>query len=400
VLIYGWTNGFVGTDEQVESKHSLSEILGDRSNVVFRYALGSVSPTPSRNGFSVDSVRIGNGTRSVLIENFTNTGIPSSNPVLRDSVINANTKFREFNMNGDELGVDVVKIDYHVSFPGEDPFNLDNPIDPGARALYYGISTLPNTRLDGKTYSEPSSYFTEWGDKEFSKRVLDLANADIQVSSSVVEGQMNIAVSFTPTLDLPGTTVLHVAVVEREINADQNGDRLGGRIQTGESEFKYVLKKMLPNAAGTKYTGLQKGVPITRNGLIYANVPLFMPENDLSIVVFLQDEMTKTIYQSVILHTNQDPAVVVGIEDLNAAFKVFPNPADQEITLELPFMPTDLTPVTVFDQMGKAVSETSVEKGEVRKTIDTSTLAAGMYIIQVDSSNGILRRKVIVVHKN
>lgn len=158
---------------------------------------------------------------------------------------------------------------------------------------------------------------------------------------------------------------------------------------------------MLPNAAGTKLTGLTGGVtsnPITFN---WSTSSLFLPQNDIAIVVFLQDETQRTIYQSVIQRNISDPSdVVTGIEDLNTLFNVFPNPADKEMTIELPVTPTKRTTLKMYDQMGKMVEETFFEKGDSRKTIDTNPLSGGMYLIQVESEKGVLRRKVMVVHKN
>ncbi|MEJ0056067.1 MAG: hypothetical protein WDN75_10645 [Bacteroidota bacterium] len=65
----------------VESKHKLDEIattgsgpLASRLNrVVFRFALASAKASPDFEGFAVDNVRIGERTRTILLESFANT---------------------------------------------------------------------------------------------------------------------------------------------------------------------------------------------------------------------------------------------------------------------------------------------------------------------------------------
>src|SRR5690606_6070057 len=117
---------------------------------------------------ALDSVRIGEGTRIVLIENFTNTGV---NGTLADNVRAENNVFREF--MDESFGSDVVKIQYHLGFPGVDPFNEENPADPSARALYYNVSTIPEVRLDGMK-GPAGSPFSQWGEAQYAQRTLDL----------------------------------------------------------------------------------------------------------------------------------------------------------------------------------------------------------------------------------
>jgi hypothetical protein len=50
--------------------------------------------------------------------------------------------------------------------------------------------------------------------------------------------------------------------------------------------------------------------------------------------------------------------------------------------------------------MGKTVEQSFFEKGETTKTIATESLAGGVYLIQIETDKGVLRRKVMVVHKN
>jgi hypothetical protein len=68
--------------------------------------------------------------------------------------------------------------------------------------------------------------------------------------------------------------------------------------------------------------------------------------------------------------------------------------------IELPANITEGAALRMFDQVGKVVNDATFEKGEHVKTINTSTHAGGMYLIQVETSKGILTRKVMVVHSH
>lgn len=389
-------NGWTGADlEWRPSKHSLAEIpKAARHRVVFRFALASVSDDPTGDGFAIDDVRVGNGTRTVLIENFTNTASPDAAvKIVSDTLKN----FQKAN----EVGLEVIKLNYHVAFPGEDPFNVQNPLDPGARALYYGVATVPQTRLDGTFSNTPGPLFSQWGRPEFDSRILDLANAEITVDADIVDNALTIKGTFKPLIDLTRPTILHVAVVEKNISLTNNPELGSGRIRSGETEFEYVLRKMLPNGAGTKYsTPITNGQIVEFGPFTWSNATLFKPQDDVQVIVFLQDEDTKVIYQSYITEHVNDPGIVTGIEDLNAAFNVYPNPADKEMTVELPETATQRATLRMYDQLGKVVEESYFEKGDSKKTIGTESFAGGVYLIQVETPKGILRRKVMVTHRN
>lgn len=84
---------------------------------------------------------------------------------------------------------------------------------------------------------------------------------------------------------------------------------------------------------------------------------------------------------------------------------IFPNPADSELSIELPdeFLSqfTENIPITMIDQIGKIAFNSSFEKGQKRIRIDTRELTSGLYFLQLGSkSTGLLRQKIMIVHKN
>ena len=299
-----------------------------------------------------------------------------------------------------DLGVEIVKIDYHVNFPAgpADPFNELNPTDPGARALYYNISTLPHTRMDG--FADNTQLFSQWGENVFSRKVLALANADISAEAVLDEDSLKVTGSFSAITELEGTTLLYVAVIEEAIPVGEN-EGLSGRIGNNEDEFKYVLRKLLPNAAGKAYEDLGPTTPAiqTTFKFAYASPVFFKPVDDIGIVVFLQNEDTKEVYQAHLIRNIQEPGVPTGI-DPERIVGIYPNPADRELRVELAIPVKKQTSILLYDQMGKLVKESGMEIGETSDIIVTENLAAGVYLIQVETPIGLVRKKIVVMHKN
>ncbi|NJO03773.1 MAG: hypothetical protein HC880_20795 [Bacteroidia bacterium] len=137
----GWsgrdTTGLVarfGLDE-------VKQAIGD-STVRFRIVFGSSRDLPSEHlfGFAFDDFTINNRDRVVVVEHFTNSQqVPS--------LFSQDTALTNLLPNNQI----VVDIRYHTSFPTTEPLitRQSNRADISARALHYGVASLPHTVLDG-----------------------------------------------------------------------------------------------------------------------------------------------------------------------------------------------------------------------------------------------------------
>ncbi|MGE0772782.1 MAG: T9SS type A sorting domain-containing protein [Cyclobacteriaceae bacterium] len=401
---YGWAGDAV--KKWMHSKHILDEVNNPvpQGNVVFRFALSSINSSPNRDGFAIDNVRIGNRTRTVLVENFTNKGNPAVNPNngLNAELVESNL-LKGFNPGGS--GTKLVKVNYHVGFPRTDPFNADNPADPSARALYYNVTETPRARLDGFKNNGTDDYFSNWGDTQYGIRTLQLAQADLVLSTSLTpDNGLQVDVQVIARVALPATARLHVAMLERSIATAALSNAKANMIVTGETDFEYVLKKMLPSAVGTSIGGLMLQTDPPRNFTFewYPDrAKLYDLPDDLAVVAFLQDDATKEILQSEILEGIADPPLVTGLdlESIAERIDVYPNPADHKLTIEFPAPVRTSTKVQLASQWGVITNQGAIEPGETAKELDTSDLAAGVYILQLESSSGqLVRRKIVIVH--
>lgn len=83
-----------------------------------------------------------------------------------------------------------------------------------------------------------------------------------------------------------------------------------------------------------------------------------------------------------------------GIEDLN----LYPNPANDFITIKFSDSESDIITCKIFDITGKLLQEESIEHagGETVKNINTSHLASGLYLFQLETKNGKEIRKFAI----
>ncbi len=82
----------------------------------------------------------------------------------------------------------------------------------------------------------------------------------------------------------------------------------------------------------------------------------------------------------------------------NAGFGMYPNPASDEITVEVPLEADAAVAVTILDPAGKAAIQQhrALTKGDNRITLDVSRLPNGVYFVQVRNGEQSYTRKLVV----
>jgi len=398
----GWSGSNI--TNWIFPKHALDPVgNAGRARVVFRFALASVKDPVALEGFAIDNVRIGNRTRTILLETFTSTDGQNAE---RNSVIKQeNDYLRGFNVDG--IGTTLVNLKYHIGFTGNDPFNKDNPAAPSSRALYYNITEIPAARLDGANSDVSTErYFSQWGQRRYDIQTLQLAQADVVLTATnQSDGGVKIDVEVTPRVNLPASTVLHIAIVEQSIPLTSLNNSQREMVKTSENQFDFVVREMLPSPVGTfPKTPFLKDKKETFDPIIwYPDLSrLFAPANDLAIVAFLQDKDSegKEVFQVDYLSNVAYPTPVTAVNEPTSfeRLKVFPNPAFEKLTVQLSTPAVEDVAFTIVDQMGKTVISDQIVSGTTEKIIQLQDLASGMYFLQVEEKGRIQRFKFMIIH--
>ena len=82
----------------------------------------------------------------------------------------------------------------------------------------------------------------------------------------------------------------------------------------------------------------------------------------------------------------------------NVAFGIFPNPANEQITVEVPMESESDVQVTILDPSGKAALQQHrvLGKGDNRMNFDVSRLSNGIYFVEVRNGKTLSTRKLVV----
>jgi len=437
---FGWSQATAAQATWLSSRHALVEnppaapTIITNSKIVFRVALGSVATAISAQGFGFDNIRIGERTRTILLEHFSNTSNTTVSPTTPTGTDESYENAFIATFNSSTVGLEVVKLNYHVNFPGTDPFNLLNPADVSSRALFYNIVKTPAARLDGYAPA-PYTPYSDWGSNTFNTRTLRLAESGIVIrpvtgpampkGPITSGGKISFYVDLTPVVNLDSATILNLGVVEQLVPIASLANP--SAVKTGETSFEYVMRKLLPTASGTRtskhpnavQTGPNKGTllaPVFPAGPItYTFGPFewtpgptkFHSPNtgDLGVIAFLQRESgDKAVFQAEIALNLDDPAgtgVITGLEQIAAEqILVYPNPANKEMTVRLPGKLAQEAAIQLVDQTGRVTLRSSIPEGATSRTFNVSDLSTGVYILQIDMGQGVLsRKKVMIMHQ-
>lgn len=301
----------------------------------------------------------------------------------------------------------VVKYQYY--FPGTgDPYFTPEALNRGT--YYGGQSAVPNMYIDGGWNDNPNGYDATIFDQfQTIPSLLDMSS-----SLTMTGNKADVSVTVTPVADLPtGNYKLRVALVERETvqNIKSNG----------ETNFHFVMKKMLPTEAGQDFVMPAKDAPKTVNlsytfpgafklapsartsstasptGAGYAGINIASENSveefyDLAVVAFIQNDDTKEILQS--SWTVQDWAIGMKENVKNATdFNVYPNPANTSITIEC--NGSKDASFRILDLNGKEVM--SNNELSINSSISIEGLNSGLYFVEMVDAGKTITKKVNII---
>ncbi len=377
--------GWSGTFDWQKSIFAIDPLTllpaSQRTSVVFRIAYASAAPGTFQ-GFSFDNVQVAERSRVVLVESFTNSSTPG--------ISNHNNLFNNFNR------AEVVRMQYHTAFPGADPINELNPMMHNSRTAFYGLVEPAAILIDGSNIRPLNAGTLS---SAFDNRVLTPSAAKLEVSSTLVspsEVDINVTLrNISASLPLlTAGTRLFVVVLDSVVNTT---GLLG---QSGNSAFTYVASDILPSP-----TGILIPTSIAPNGVLTFPSLRWNRKSMQSvprIAVFVQrvEGNNKNVLQAILHKPNEIPGIITGVEPRTTAdaLSLYPNPADRELTIELPAPVSKTTAVQLVDQLGRVAFIGSFAPGEGKKTIDTGSAAGGLYFVQIGSGKEAVRKKVLVVH--
>ncbi len=209
----------------------------------------------------------------------------------------------------------IIKYQMNWPSPGDSYYTAEG----GVRQAYYGVSGVPTLFLDAQegTFFNTSQLQTALDNANNIPAFFTL-NATHQISGNTISIQADIL----PYIDAKDFNV-QTAVVEKTTTGNIGNN--------GETEFHYVMMKMLPDAAGTKTT-FSSGVHSYLSQTYDLSGTHVEDMNDLAVIVFIQNDKTKEIFQSGFSAENALPAPQVSFSPANGSINI-----DNETDIKISF---------------------------------------------------------------
>jgi len=261
-----------------------------------------------------------------------------------------------------------------------------------------GVSSVPSLICDGGGFKNHPGYYTLILFNQLAN-VPAIATTTGTATVDTNSKKVDLHVTINPVTNFNNPNLrFFAAIIEKGTfkNVKTNG----------ETEFHYVMKKFMTNINGDIIAPLELNTPITRNYSYTFRGNYRLPTsasspinhstehsvedfNSLMVVYWLQDIVTKEVYQA----GKADPYPGYNVSIADIAFNsskavIYPNPAKDNLTI---LAADPVKEVSIHNLLGQKISSYN---GDIT-TISVSDLAKGIYIITVRTENGITNQKFI-----
>lgn len=305
----------------------------------------------------------------------------------------------------EEMNDNVIGVVYHASWPGaNDPMYLNDKTMSTQRITYYGFDNIgvPTCVVNGEFAPQLNdSYQGAPGDLESVDGAVQTAlgvaspySISAQRFTQNDSEQVNIIVSSNTAAT---NVYLRVIVVEGEHYYSNAGSN-------GEKTFHNIVRKMLPNYKGTKFS-LDAGSSKTFSFKYKYNTD--WTTDDLSIVAFIQSDVDKAVGAAVRTVDAPKPGFQSDVKTYAGSapgfeMHVVGTPMNsQKINYTLGGTAPVKVTFSMVDLLGREVQPSRTELttvGEHSFDIHANNLANGMYLVVAKTADALVQVPVMIGH--
>ncbi len=259
---------------------------------------------------------------------------------------------------------ELVYVKYQMDWPGAgDPYYTE---EGGVRRGYYGVNAVPMLYVDGRNVATTSPGVNN----AFNTSMATPAFIDIDSYYAIDGNNVIIKGQFVSYADLVDAT-LHVVVFE--------GITTQNVATNGETEFHHVMMRLLPDGYGTSIENIQSGEPFLFEHNVDMSTTNVEEMDDLQVAIFLQDNVTKEIFQAAYADLSG-----VGVSNLQSGkLTIYPNPVNgEQISVRIPESMNSNVKIEIRNSIGVIVDVLNETIANGIISID-NVYSPGLYTIRV-----------------
>ena len=284
---------------------------------------------------------------------------------------------------------------YQHRIPAPDVMYNQNISEVDNRASYYSVNYNPFGKINGAPVTTGQQYNDHPG--YFTQAIADGLPATcafqitIQASMNTAKDSLTATVVVKCTQNFSGTTLkLRAALIESLVFATAPG-------ANGEKEFENVMRKMYPGPDGTALNASWTSGQ-TQTFTLKGPVPSYVNKTspDLQFVAFIQDDANKKVEQAGVKPLGGSTGIGSLIK--NEQVTLYPNPVENTLNISLETASAAAASLSFTNILGQQVGQTSYvqfHQGNNMQTLNTATLAPGVYFLNIHTADGSLQRKFI-----
>jgi hypothetical protein len=275
-----------------------------------------------------------------------------------------------------------------MAFPyPDDKLNQDNTIDPSVRNNFYGaVSSTPRGIFNGQTQN---NNYGNWA-TILNSIGSQISPIELKISGYSTVVSLTVNANVKQTSSIQGSNLSIFFVVVETVNYQ-------GR--NGVNPHKNVVRKMFPSANGKSFSlALNQSLNISETFPLNST----WDKNQLNIIVFIQDLITKEVYQSESLSYNQFIAATVEKDFLPNNFNLsqnYPNPFNPETTINFQLPKSEKVVLKIYDALGREV-ETLVNgeknSGLHKIIFNAKNLSSGIYFYRLTAGSFYAVKKMTI----
>ncbi len=256
-----------------------------------------------------------------------------------------------------------------------------NTADNEARRAYHGVLGTPSVYMNGTKVNQGSTLIRATQLDDAMDKTTSVGIDISAVSSS--DGQSGIVTVHTTGAVPMGNFRIYIAAIEKTVNYNA---------PNGETVHHNVLRKFISSNEGDMYTPAATGealeIPYT---IAYESN---WEASEMYVMAWIQDTGSKRVLNS---GSQFDPPVNTGssstVEVNQLDFKVLPNPVIDQVNVQFD-QPLNGV-IKVQNLAGQEVANKEIEANSTSTTLNINDLQSGVYILRIESLEGIGVRKFV-----
>lgn len=245
------------------------------------------------------------------------------------------------------------------------------------RKTFYDVNSVPSLYMNGTNVN-----LNEFGFAYIRNLLEQPAEVSIGLAGTVNNSTIDIK------LDLLSSRLLNDFYLFVSVNEKQTHKNTGSN---GETEFNHVMMKMLSSAEGIDLSNLI----VEENKIFDFSYDMSSTNveelNNLEVVAFVQNKITKEIIQSKSLDLSWQEQETVSIEkETENAVNIYPNPASEFIAMDC----SGKCNLIIYNKLGAEVYRK--EHCSSNQVIDVSNFRSGLYFISTKANDKVEVQKIII----